>query len=89
MNAPDLQPFPPKKGPTIGEMIRRCLLTGPRDVDTIRRVKIISHAMRFEQGFSYEKSMEVVELANRGAVKDPREVWEELLQVADKWESLT
>ena len=89
MNAPDLQPFPPKKGPTIGERIRQCLIAGPRDVATIREVKNVSNILRFRNGFSYSELMKVVERANKGAVENPREVWEELLQVVDKWEART
>lgn len=89
MNAPELQPFTRKKGPTVGDRIRRCLVTGPRNLDTIRDVARIADRLRFRHGLNYEASMELVEHANRGTVKYPREVWEELLQVVDRWESQT
>lgn len=73
----------------LPEAIRRCLRNGPKDGETIRMVSRCADQMRYRLGLDYDQAAQFVEQANRGTVKDPREVWEELLYIADTWESAT
>jgi len=71
---------------TVGDRIRKCL-RGPISSDVLRDVGDIARMLR-TKGLDYEGTMMVVVQANKGTVDHPRDVWEERLHAADRWESL-
>ncbi len=71
---------------TVGDRIRKCL-RGPMSHDVLRDVADLAIRLRLK-GLDYEGTMMVVVQANKGTVEHPRDVWEELLHAADRWESL-
>ncbi len=71
---------------TVGDRIRKCL-RGPMNSSILSDVADIAIRLRMK-GLDYEGTMMLVEQANKGTVLHPRDVWEELLHAADRWESL-